>query len=384
MAESMDDSAIRVDFGLDMTPGHQFTEVPKLLDLSGQYRLLLTVRITWVNNTTEKLHAISFEPHNSPLNVPYALHHGLIECFDVTLSRRVKLTLPPPLMQHNLSRVKLGNPEDRLKEQVDLLNLLEGQVVAGHQYRLSLVDEKFAKAAAHHSFDEVMTGSDDVHQLYVTKADAVVFFRTTSTVKEAPKVAIRLELSVKTMPTDEDVPIAVNAMLINKSGTPVTIKASGKQPPQTAPNPVIDRHLGMAYIVSRPPKDASMALNFHIRREVDDVDICPSKGHFYWRPPLKGERCDRSDFTTLWPDVPVTCSATLSLVDEQLTNDTGGYRISLRPRPIWWCEGSIQDIFDEAETLTWDELPFDPRVPLVLASDDVLRLAVNDEQSTAE
>lgn len=50
------------------------------------------------------------------------------------------------------------------------------------------------------------------------------------------------------------------------------------------------------------------------------------------------------------------------------TSETKAFRMKLRPLGVRWCEGSLDDIFGDAETVKVKGLP-GPCLPLMLESD---------------
>lgn len=370
---------VRVEFHLRSSHGIFIAGIPELLDLSGNSRLLLNIRVFWNKLEDDDIARIIFERQETSLDIPFALHKGFLECYDRTASSRLDFDAPSTDQSKDCGPGTLDYHTEPLKHpysfDVDLNSVLEGQMQPDHDYRVSLHGPILGRNCQLYGHDgniKLTTASYQIVADGTTYAD----FRTIPVVKIAPSVSISLKLSKSCITMGDEMPITVFAVLVNRSHRQITIKSTAKQPSWPGPVPVIDKIDSVPLVVSRPTKSDARMLNFSTMRLVDDVDIYPSKGYFSGLVRYNRKYCKREDFTTLLPGEPLHYSVEILNASHQRSADTGGYRISLRPRPVWWCEGTIEDLFGEADTLPWDQLPKEPRIPLLLASDDVLRLDI--------
>ena len=104
--------------------------------------------------------------------------------------------------------------------------------------------------------------------------------------------------------------------------------------------------------------------------KIADIPDCPPAGPY---------GLSRDNFTELEAGVRLVLKGAFWGQDwlwKRLVDTSGVFRLGLKRREAWWCEGGVEELFGGRETVEWRELWRGACLPVVLVLEDEIRFRV--------
>jgi hypothetical protein len=357
---------------------------PHFLDLSGEklFDFYLDIKRCYPSDTDPR--DLTLLINESVFDVPYAFQHGVLELIDEETGAVV--VWPPshaPEARKERRFITLPSrssiperPGDRLRSiEFGIFEELIELVQPGREYRIWLRDldlnVKWWSYNPPENLRKLGALPPSEKGKIAAKTTTNKLFRAVSSIRTPPPISVSISLSA-TAVSYSGLPLTIHAEVTNLGSKTITVKSSGEQPyiSTTNVNPRDPR--------ITCPKAFPSLKNFLIMSStgatVLDIPACPSAG-----PQGSG----RQNFTTLQPGMPLVCEGlflTQSWLRKKLREDGGEeFTLSLKRQEAWWCERSVNELFGEKETLSWQGMWRSACLPVMLESKDEVVFTLADE-----
>lgn len=343
----------------------------------------------------------------SALDVPYALANGLLtlhesggdKCLDSVVDKR-RLA---HLRSGGNSQITLISPVGRTQHwrtsftvfqySVDPASELGTVFEAGHKYTIQLAGPdlgvKRYQYNVEQSSDPGATGSSDKPKLINSKSSAgKASFTVVPTLPAPPRLRTSIDIREEQTTSandDETQRLFVNISVLNTGSQIITVQTRGRQrflvpwgPFQPEEDSTADSRPRIIDSETKSPAssfDIIDTTSGNIARDAAKPGVCSLTEKHDPRPQL-------ATLVTLEPGKPlekrVDVGARLSGLPD------GQYGVRLEPRGMWWCLGSCEDFARSGEDRVPRELFNTTIPPLMLASEDMVTLSIQNGRVKAD
>ncbi|MCJ1396045.1 hypothetical protein MMC18_008932 [Xylographa bjoerkii] len=356
----------------------QASNGPATLDLSGNLPFDIHLRVR--RNRTGQPRPLTFQTSNSVFDIPYAFDKGLLELIDLESGVRLEsgelvnaasepdedtfTTLPHCNYERRRSLFDYDHSFP-----AGIADRFQGVLVSGHRYRLQLKTLDLGIKWWIYGTNEYVHTDDTAPDAVLLSEPALLVasrfthqdFLVVESLQAPPPVSISLSLSSNTIRLSGESPATLRIVITNQSTQAVMVKSSADQ--LTVSPTGSSRTEGNHHrITSSCPV---FIHNFVINRLPSTEDLVPTR-----QICTLGAGFGRRQFTDLMPGVPLVREYILPQSSAGFWQRTGEgeYRIKLRPCSVWWCFGTVKEVFGDKKALK--RLPNGPTLPLELASED--------------
>ena len=368
---------------------------PAILDLEGAvpYDMLLQVR-RGASDLTRPMNILTDE---SLFDIPHAFTNGLLKLIDLDSKEQADLgflsTSPKPTARPKIVTLQPRAPRLPLFKHDLVIPLrinthIISALTAGHKYRVELGTRDLGIKWWNYGDNADLELQASTSSLPPAEPAKLVVSKSTSTythddfsvvnsLLKPPTISISMSLSSNIVHRSRSPPTTLRAVITNEGDRTITLRSSEDQVfigPWTwheawnTPN----NHR----ITSAKPRTPSID-NFSITKISTGEEFSPEPKHTCSVTAGSGGK-SRRGLTTLEPGVPLTQELVLFDTAYAFLNRMGNdddFRLRLRPLGVWWCAGTLDEIFDGQPTIK--KMP-GPCLPLILQSDDELQFRLED------
>ena len=359
----------------------QLTHMPAVLDLedSVPFDIVLQVR----RGSSDLTRPMNILIDESLFDIPFAFSNGLLKISDLGSKEQIDvrhleassissgkpriLTIPP----RNSPRLRWF--ECDLAIPLQLNTHFRSSLLPNHQYRVELVTSDInikwwsygdIKDIELQASNASLPPSEPAKLVTSKPTYTQKSFSVVNSLPQPPDISIFLSLASSIVHRSEFASMTLRVVVTSKDNRTITLRSSGDQ--------VYIQSLEETLDIPNHRRFTSLR-NFSITKISTGKESVAGPKHICSLTSGSAGH-SRRGLITLEPGVPLTYEFALlqdaTAVVKAMGEDDDDFCLRLRPSAVWWCEGSIDEIFDGQPTVK--KLP-GPCLPLILRSDDELR-----------
>ncbi|KAK4983214.1 hypothetical protein LTR50_007360 [Elasticomyces elasticus] len=261
-------------------------------------------------------------------------------------------------------------------------HILKGRVTAGRRYRLQLRDldlhVKWWTYGAKNDLPDPLPPSKTTK--LVAARHTQKEFLVVESLPRPPPVSISFSLSPRVVHRSGNPSTILRLEITNRGSRPITVKSSGDQPYMSSMVPYAPPTNHTHITSTTKPITIENFSIFKASATHPGDDLMHSSSHCTM-PVGPDSGWSRRGFTVLEPGVPLMHEEpflpdAVAIKNKMVEAGGGEFRPRLRSLGVWWCYGTIDELFMGGQTLKrW---PGQPTPPLMLESDDEVILSFEE------